>query len=239
MSILSYYLLATFFFYYTFYPKSKISILKHSIIIPLIISTLCFLIISIQTTSSYETGSEFSKFVIPTFISMIVLFFQFSYKMKNEGKTKFPIILIISIIVTFFIGIQQDEIKKENDKYFKEYLKKENSIDNIKYSTKQMKAKLPITTPDTLVFYDVFYNDKNNSVEYLYKSEIYELKDLNKVAVDNFKSEWRNNLISVFKNSKNSNDFITSDVSIIYKLEDKVGKQIFSFTLSPKEVSKK
>jgi len=236
MSVLSYYLILAFICAYLFTPKTKFSVWKHSIVIPLIVSAFCFFIISIESSSAYETGSKFSKFLMPTLISMIAMFFQFSNKMKNDGKTKFPIILLILIIITSFLGFQQDEIKKENDKYFEESQEKEYAIEKIKFSANQMKERLPITTSDSLVLYDIYYNEKNNSVEYLYKSEIFELKNLNNDALISFKTEWRNNLISTFKNSKHDVDFIKGDVSIIYKLEDKLGESIFNFTISTNEM---
>lgn len=239
MSILSYYLIIVFISYFLFTPKTKKSVWKYSIGIPILLSTICFLIVSVESESSYETGTKFSKFVMPTLISIISLFFHFNNKMKNEGKAKFPVILLSLIIITFFLGFQQDEIKKENDKYFEKLQEKENSIENIKYSAKIMKKKLPIRTPNGLTLYDIIYNEKNNSVEYLYKNEIYEVKNFNNDEVNSFKTEWRNNLISTFnKNSKNNVDFIKGNVSTIYKLEDKFGESIFNFTISPKELVK-
>jgi hypothetical protein len=244
----AYYLLGCVFCIYNFAPKTKSTLLKYSIVIPLLFTAFSFVsslheIIEGTTgiyghSFAYGVGKWTRTIILPLIISIPFLYFFFKKKIANNNKTEFSSIFISLIIIglLFTVGQYQKDLEIENYKNFEKVLENEYAIEEIKSSIKIMEKKLPITTPDGFIIYGIEFNEKEKKVDYLYKNPTTAVEDLDSNVILEYKNSWREELIRISKNNPKNTSFITADISMVFKLEDINGKPILEIKISPNEM---
>jgi len=230
MGTLSFYLIVAFFCYYSYSPKSKAVLWRYTLLIPLI-TTGIFLLYSfiINDFNYYKAGQTFSSAVIPTIVFPFVIYFLFRKKLNNVGVAKFPIILVVAIIVTFSLGVYQTNSLGVYQTKKRETTK---ALVEIHLITEFLKPNLPITTEDGLILYDIHFVEEERFLTYSYRS-IYDISHLTDKEINILKTQWKEQLLQTATKSRNKQAFITANVSMIYLLKDKSDKTILEFEINP------
>lgn len=235
MFILSTYLIGALISAYLFSPKSNFGLWRGVLTIPVLLTCLYILYFLNESNNGYgysmfKFGATFPKCIIPLIISCVVIYFLLKKKMKNEGKVRFPIILVVCSIVTLGVSIYEENLEFElrNNSSNEKALSKEQEValNWIMINVATLKENIPIKITEDLYLVNVAYDLNENKIFYTYKNSGSELSE---------KNYWRDLFLSVLRNDKNKEAYIEVNTSIHYNITDKAGKTIEEFILNPNE----
>lgn len=157
MQILTLYLVGALLGIYIFKPKKHNQLWKQLFIIPFILTVVLYYYYQSENTNEYglisykNTFYDLAVCIVPFIISSFILYFYFNERLENNGKLKFPRLLVLVSLITLGISLFG-------------YFKKDNKLEAVEIiddetEKKEIETLAVVAVEDTTKVYSEYYGN--------------------------------------------------------------------------------